>query len=102
MDSIRRIGQDLYGDGGFKRRSFPRLRSFELQEMKCLEEWNTSCSYPSSGDDDSKKDHALPNLEDLVIADCPMLRFKFLLPLREQTSLLVDLHPTNSALGSAS
>jgi Leucine-rich repeat (LRR) protein len=82
MDSIRKIGQDLYGDGGLKKRAFPLLRSFTLQEMKCLEQWNTSYSYPSaSGEDGSNKELAFPNLQDLVIADCPMLRFKSLSPL---------------------
>jgi Leucine-rich repeat (LRR) protein len=78
MESIRKIGQDLYGDCG----AFPLLRSFTLQEMKCLEEWNTSYSYHNAGGKDaSKKVLAFPNLRDLFIADCPMLRFKSLSPL---------------------
>ncbi|KAG0529536.1 hypothetical protein BDA96_05G106900 [Sorghum bicolor] len=78
MESIRKIGQDLYGDCG----AFPLLTSFTLQEMKCLEEWNTSYSYHNAGGKDaSKKVLAFPNLQDLFIADCPMLRFKSLSPL---------------------
>ncbi|CAL5017354.1 unnamed protein product [Urochloa decumbens] len=57
MNSIKKIDASLYG-GTI---AFPRLRTFILYDMKCLEEWN---------------EHVFPHLTYLGISHCPRLRFK--------------------------
>jgi Leucine-rich repeat (LRR) protein len=89
MDSIRKIGKDLYGVRSFTKIAFPRLDRFHLHQMECLAEWNTSDPYPNAcGEDGSNKELAFPNLQEFIIADCPILRFKSLSPLAEQTATL--------------
>ncbi|KAG2557143.1 putative disease resistance protein RGA1 [Panicum virgatum] len=63
MGSIRKI------DGGFYwgRRAFPLLRYFSLSHMDCLEEWSA---------EDGLNELAFPQLGELRINRCPLLRFK--------------------------
>ncbi|KAG2557963.1 hypothetical protein PVAP13_8NG104301 [Panicum virgatum] len=79
MDRIRRIDGGLYGGV----RAFPRLKRFELHDMKCLEEWNTA--YTS--DDDDFNEDVFPNLSSVSIVSCPKLRLKTSLPLVEYFSI---------------
>jgi len=66
MKGIRKIDGDLYGGTG----AFSQLRSFCLQDMECLEEWNTA--YPRC--EDGLNQLVFPELEYLHIWDCPELR----------------------------
>jgi hypothetical protein len=68
MDSIRKIGGDLYG--GI--RAFPTLNELCLEDMVCLEDWNM----PYSSSEDSLNEHMLPSLHMLSIGHCPRLRLK--------------------------
>jgi len=72
MDSMRKIGGDLYG--GI--RAFPRLQYLSLEYMECLEDWNML--YSSS--EDSLNEHMLPSLLNLYIEQCPRLRLNPCLP----------------------
>ncbi|KAF8765905.1 hypothetical protein HU200_008044 [Digitaria exilis] len=66
MDSIKKIGEDLYGGT----RTFPRLLELVIDEMKFLEEWNTAVS----GDKDGL--NMLHQIGSVKIRHCPRLRFK--------------------------
>jgi hypothetical protein len=68
MDSIRKIGGDLYG--GI--RAFPQLEILSLQHMECLEDWNML--YSSS--EDNLNEHMLPSLKSLNINHCPKLTLR--------------------------
>jgi len=66
MKGIRKIDRDLYGGTS----AFPRLVSFHLQDMECLEEWNTSYCQCEEG-----LNHVVfPKLEFLDIWACPELK----------------------------
>ncbi|KAF8765555.1 hypothetical protein HU200_008442 [Digitaria exilis] len=66
MDSVKNIGEDLYGGT----QTFPRLLELVIDEMKCLEEWNTAVS----GDNDGH--NMLHQIGSVKIRHCPKLRFK--------------------------
>ncbi|CAO2034768.1 unnamed protein product [Urochloa humidicola] len=72
MDSIKKIGADLYGGTG----AFPKLIRFHIVDMKCLEEWNTAHSTDENGLDEP----VFPHLSQVVIRNCPRLRLKLRLP----------------------
>jgi len=66
LDGIMKIDGDLYGGTT----AFPRLVSFCLQDMECLEEWNTA--YPRC--EEGLNQVMFPKLELLYIRNCPKLR----------------------------
>lgn len=68
MHSIREIGRDLYGGT----RAFQALMQFHLEQMDNLQEWNTI----GYSDEDGGNVLVLPMLRELVISQCPILRFK--------------------------
>ncbi|OEL13914.1 hypothetical protein BAE44_0025067 [Dichanthelium oligosanthes] len=70
MDSIKKIDAGLYGGT----RAFPRLEQFYIDDMECLEEWNTAYS----SDEDCPP--VFPCLRYVGIRDCPRLRIKQCLP----------------------
>jgi len=67
MHSIREIGGDLYGGT----RAFQALMQFYLEQMDNLQEWNTI----GYSDEDGGNVLVLPMLRELVIRQCPILRF---------------------------
>ncbi|CAL4984816.1 unnamed protein product [Urochloa decumbens] len=69
MDSIRKIDGDFYGI----RRAFPRLLHFSLSHMECLEEWNAEYSF---GEEWTGWKSGMPELREIIIDSCPLLRFK--------------------------
>ncbi|KAF8667220.1 hypothetical protein HU200_052882 [Digitaria exilis] len=69
MDSIKKIDADLYGGP----RPFSQFLNLVIEEMKCLEEWNTVVS----GDQDFFFNNPrLPQSGSVKIIHCPSLRFK--------------------------
>ncbi|KAF8697195.1 hypothetical protein HU200_036196 [Digitaria exilis] len=64
MDSIKKIGADLYGATG----AFPRLWKLVIAKMKCLEEWMTAVSTT-----DEDWFHRIRSVD---VCQCPRLRFK--------------------------
>ncbi|XP_039776216.1 putative disease resistance protein RGA4 isoform X2 [Panicum virgatum] len=67
MHRIKKIDVHLYGGS----RAFPRLEKFTIDDMKCLEEWDT---------EDGLNEPPFPCLSSVEIKRCPRLRIKPHLP----------------------
>uniref|UniRef100_J3N6T1 Uncharacterized protein n=1 Tax=Oryza brachyantha TaxID=4533 RepID=J3N6T1_ORYBR len=68
LNKITKIDADLCGGP----RAFPRLKEFYLQDMGCLELWNTTYSY----DGDGSSEFMFPKLQILEIYGCEVLTLR--------------------------
>ncbi|CAN6178448.1 unnamed protein product [Urochloa humidicola] len=67
MPNLMKIGKEFYGEGGACR----RLRVIALDGLHNLEEWWTTRSSEEEADDE----FLVPNLHELLVTDCPKLKF---------------------------